>query len=55
MPTGLPEPFGVHTRVRDDSHILLTFFENGVPVFGDVVEVEGDDADGYADTVEIED
>jgi hypothetical protein len=32
-----------------------TFFENGMPVFGDVVEVEADDADGYADTVEIED
>ena len=32
-----------------------TFFENGVPAAGDVVEVEDDDADGYADSVEIED
>lgn len=32
-----------------------TFFENGVPVDGDYVEVEDEDADGYADSVEIED
>ena len=32
-----------------------TFFENGAPVAGDYVEVEDDDADGYADSVEIED
>jgi hypothetical protein len=32
-----------------------TFFENGVPVGGDYVEVEDEDADGYADSVEIED
>ena len=32
-----------------------TFFENGVPVAGDYVEVEDEDADGYADSVEIED
>ncbi|MGB5164648.1 MAG: DUF5666 domain-containing protein [Woeseiaceae bacterium] len=32
-----------------------TFFENGIPVDGDYVEVEDEDADGYADSVEIED
>ena len=32
-----------------------TFFENGTPVDGDYVEVEDEDADGYADSVEIED
>jgi len=32
-----------------------TFFENGVPIDGDYVEVEDEDADGYADSVEIED
>ncbi len=32
-----------------------TFFENGAPVDGDYVEVEDEDADGYADSVEIED
>ena len=32
-----------------------TFFENGVPIVGDYVEVEDEDADGYADSVEIED
>ena len=32
-----------------------TFFEDGVPVAGDYVEVEDEDADGYADSVEIED
>ena len=32
-----------------------TFFENGTPVVGNYVEVEDDDADGTADTVEIED
>ena len=32
-----------------------TFFENGVPVDGDYVEVEDEDEDGYADSVEIED
>ena len=32
-----------------------TFFENGVPVDGDFVEVEDEDEDGYADSVEIED
>jgi len=31
-----------------------TFFENGMPVVGDAVDVE-DDGDGIADTVEIED
>jgi len=35
----------------DDS----TFFENGVPVDGDYVEVEDEDEDGFADSVEIED
>jgi len=32
-----------------------TFFENGTPMAGDFVEVEDDDADGIADSVEIED
>lgn len=32
-----------------------TFFENGVPVAGDYVEVEDSDADGIADSVEIDD
>jgi len=32
-----------------------TFFENGTPVAGNFVEVEDDDADGIADSVEIED
>ena len=32
-----------------------TFFENGLPVEGDYVEVEDEDADGFADSVEIED
>ena len=32
-----------------------TFFENGMPVIGNYVEVADEDADGYADTVEIED
>jgi hypothetical protein len=32
-----------------------TFFENGLPEVGDYVEVEDEDADGYADSVEIED
>ena len=32
-----------------------TLFENGVPVDGNYVEVEDEDADGYADSVEIED
>lgn len=32
-----------------------TFFENGIPVVDDNVEVEDEDADGYADSVEIED
>jgi len=32
-----------------------TFFEDGMPVEGDYVEVEDEDADGYADSVEIED
>ena len=32
-----------------------TFFENGIPVVGDNVEVEDENADGYADSVEIED
>jgi len=32
-----------------------TFFENGVPVAGDYVEVEDENADGFADSVEIED
>ena len=34
---------------------MVTFFENGRPVAGDFVEVEDDDADGIADSVEIED
>ena len=34
---------------------MVTFFENGIPVAGDYVEVEDDDADGIADSVEIED
>lgn len=32
-----------------------TFFEDGMPEVGDYVEVEDEDADGYADSVEIED
>ena len=32
-----------------------TFFEDGTPVVGDYVEVEDDNGDGTADTVEIED
>ena len=32
-----------------------TFFENGAPAVGDYVEVEDDNGDGTADTVEIED
>jgi Domain of unknown function (DUF5666) len=32
-----------------------TFFENGMPVVGDYIDVEDKDADGFADTVEIED
>ena len=32
-----------------------TFFEDGLPEVGDYVEVEDEDADGYADSVEIED
>jgi hypothetical protein len=32
-----------------------TFFENGLPEMGDYVEVEDEDGDGYADSVEIED
>jgi hypothetical protein len=32
-----------------------TFFENGMPTTGDFVEVEDDDADGIADSVEVED
>jgi len=32
-----------------------TFFENGIPVVGNYAEVEDDDADGIADSVEIED
>jgi len=32
-----------------------TFFEDGIPVVGDYAEVEDDDADGIADSVEIED
>ena len=32
-----------------------TFFENGIPVVGDYAEVEDEDADGIADSVEIED
>ena len=39
-----------------DVHNNLVFnFENGMPVQGDYVEVEDKDADGYADSVEIED
>jgi len=34
---------------------MVTFFENGIPVAGDFVEVEDDDADGIADSVELED
>lgn len=33
----------------------FTIFEDGVPVVGDYVEVEDDDGDGMADSVEIED
>ena len=32
-----------------------TFFEDGTPVVGDYVEVEDDNGDGTADSVEIED
>jgi hypothetical protein len=32
-----------------------TFFENGMPTTDDFVEVEDDDADGIADSVEVED
>ena len=32
-----------------------TFFEDGIPTAGDYVEVEDEDGDGIADTVEIED
>ena len=32
-----------------------TFFENGTPVAGDYAEVEDDDGDGVADSVEIDD
>ena len=32
-----------------------TFYEDGLPEVGDYVEVEDEDADGYADSVEIED
>jgi hypothetical protein len=32
-----------------------TFFENGIPVVGDYAEIEDEDADGIADSVEIED
>lgn len=42
--------FGVGFMVDMD-----TIFENGTPVVGDYVEVEDDDADGIADSVEIED
>lgn len=31
-----------------------TFFEDGIPVVGDYAEVEDEDADGFADTIEIE-
>jgi hypothetical protein len=34
---------------------LDTFFENGTPVVDDNVEVEDENADGYADSVKIED
>lgn len=34
---------------------MNTFFENGVPEVGDYVEVEDDDADGIADSVELDD
>ena len=33
----------------------ITIFEDGVPVVGDFVEVEDDNCDGMADSVEIED
>ena len=32
-----------------------TFFENGTPIAGDYVEVEDDNADGLADSVELDD
>jgi hypothetical protein len=32
-----------------------TFFENGIPGDGDYVEVEDENGNGYADSVEIED
>lgn len=31
-----------------------TFFEDGIPTVGDYAEVEDEDADGFADTIEIE-
>jgi hypothetical protein len=34
---------------------VTTFFENGTPAVGDYVEIEDDNGDGTADTVEIED
>ena len=41
--------------VRYDLDSNITVFENGLPVVGNVVEVEDDNGDGIADTVEIED
>ena len=32
-----------------------TFFEDGIPTAGDYVEIEDEDGDGIADSVEIED
>ena len=31
-----------------------TFFEDGTPAVGDYVEVEDEDGDGFADSVEID-
>ena len=53
------------TELIDESSITVlgisfgldmnTFFENGMPAAGDYVEVEDDDADGIADSVELDD
>ena len=44
------------TRISSEGVIdANTFFENGDPVADDYVEVEDDDGNGVADSVEIED
>jgi hypothetical protein len=48
---GLLKVLGVTYTISPD----ITIFEDGIPVVGDFVEVEDDDGDGIADTVEIED